>query len=185
MRLAKYVANLRWTNLFVIGRYVETFNQSKHQNNMRGLPKTCHTYRDRSICDMLIPTINPNIKKIYMWLAQQVVKLFEMDGDVKSTRHRSISQDRGYNFNLIWVWFTGLHTPSFLLHMIIINIKKYWSWLENLQRVPMRHPKRSKAFILCGGDGLFTSSCVNLSLYLLYLSQNFFLIVGSFLHLCW
>ena len=144
----------------------------------------------RSICEMLIPTINPSIVIIYMWLDRKVVTLwdgwgakdaeadqlvcddvetnkksthkdnmyglpkklshFEMDGDVKSTRHRSISQDRGYNFNLIWVWFTGLHTPSFLRWSKYIW-KKYWSWLENLQKVPI---KKSKTFLLCGGDGL-------------------------------
>ena len=83
---------------------VETNKKSKHKDNMCGLPKKMsHFEMDQFVCDMLILTTYQSKYRQYVWLAQQVVKLFEMDGDVKSTRHRSISQDRGYNFNLIWV----------------------------------------------------------------------------------
>ena len=121
------------------------------------------------------------ISRKYIWGSTNELSHFEMDGDVKSTRHRSISQDCGYNFNLIWVWFTGLHTPSFLLHMIIINIKNidldwkiYRGFLWDTQR-----DLKPFFFVVV----MLSSSCVNKSLYLLYLSLNFFLIVGRFLHL--
>ena len=119
--------------------------------NIRTICKACPknvTLWDRSICDMLIPTINPNIETIYIYMTRptscHTLRWMGMLSPPVTAPSVKTAATISTSF--------GSDSQDFTHHPFWYDLNKYWSWLENLQRVPIRHPKRSKAFLLCGSD---------------------------------